>query len=292
VKIFVTGTESFIGKELIRQCDEKGIAISGCDAVEPTDSRFRKVDIRSQDILDAIPEGVDALVHLASLSTDDQCRDNAHDCFDVNVLGTIRLMNAAREKSAKQFIFASTEWVYDNFIDDEIKDEESLIDIRNHTSEYALSKLVSEANLRQKYHHGFCPVTILRFGIVYGPRERGGSAVESLLKNVQTKDEITVGSLKTGRCFIHVSDIVGGIISSIGLDGFNILNLQGDRLITLKDIIETSMKVTGRKPNLIEKAPDNVSLRNVSNKKATGLLDWKPEIDLETGIRGLLESSE
>ena len=56
----------------------------------------------------------------------------------------------------------------------EIKDENSMINVGNIKSEYALSKLVSEINLTQKYRQGFCPVTILRFGIVYGPRKRIG----------------------------------------------------------------------------------------------------------------------
>ena len=54
----------------------------------------------------------------------------------------------------KQFIFASSEWVYDQFKEGVPKTENDLIDIANHTSEYALSKLVSEANLRQKYGSG------------------------------------------------------------------------------------------------------------------------------------------
>lgn len=289
MKIFITGTESFVGKELIAQCEKTGIEITGCDVRQPLDERFYQVDIRSKNVVDIIPEGVDVIIHLAALSTDALCRDKAHECFDINVMGTLNLIKAAQEKKAGQFIFASTEWAYDSFKENETKDEDSFINILNHTSEYALSKIVSEQNLNQKYKHGFCPVTILRFGIIYGPRESNWSAVEALYNSVRNNDEIIVGSLKTGRCFIHVSDIVSGIIRSIGIAGFNVLNLEGDKLILLGDIIKTSRKLLNKNPIVTEKNPDSPNVRNVSNRKAKKVLNWQPSIDLETGIKSLME---
>jgi len=280
MKIFITGSDGFIGGEVVSRCKEKGIEFVGVDIR----SGF---DVRAKDIASAIPEGVDAVVHLAGLSDDNMCRDNAYAAFELNVLGTINLMEAAAARGAKQFIFASTEWVYDNCAADEVKTEDSVINIANHTSEYALSKLVSEANLRQKYQRGFIPVTILRFGIVCGSTGAKKSAVESLFYNVRDKDEVTVGSLQSGRCFVHVSDIASGIIKSVGLEGFNIVNLSGDKLATLSDIIETSRKVLNKNPRIIESNSENVSVRNISNKKAKEILGWRPELTVETWIEKL-----
>ncbi len=291
MKVVITGAKGFIGRELISQCKEREIEVVGIDVIESSEKNYYKADITSKEISEIIPEGTDAIIHLAALSRDPDCRDKAYDCFNLNVMGSLNLIEAAQKKNAKQFIFASSEWVYDNFTESEIKNEDSLINIANHKSEYALSKLVSEANLRQKYQHGFCPVTILRFGIIYGPRKTNWSAVESLFNAVKTKEEITVGSLKTGRCFIHVSDIALGIIKSISLEGFNVINLQGNRLITLKDIIETSKKILNKNPKTIEKDPNNISVRKVSNEKAINLLKWKPEIDLKTGLKSLTITS-
>lgn len=288
MEIFITGAEGFIGRELMSQCQKQGINAVGVDFTGSSKPDCSQIDIRSKDIVESVPQGVDAIVHLAALSRDADCRDRAYQCFDINVVGTLNLIEAAKKKKAKQFIFASSEWVYDNCTKDEIKTEESLINIANHQSEYALSKLVSESNLRQKYQHGFCPVTVLRFGIVYGPRKDGWSAVESLFHDVKNRDEVMVGSLKTGRRFIHVSDIASGIIKSIGLDGFNIINLEGDALITLEDIIETAKKILSKNPKIIESAPANVSIRDISNEKAKKILKWKPEIDLERGLKSLL----
>ncbi len=274
MKIFLTGVDSFVGKELLTQCKKEDIELIGCDVKQQSDKRFHQIDICSKSIIDVIPENVDAVVHLAALSTDTLCRNKAYECFDINVMGTLNLMEVAQKKKARQFIFASTEWVYDSFRENEMKDETSFIKIANHTSEYALSKIVSEQNLKQKYMHGFCPTTILRFGIIYGPRESNWSAVEALHNSVRNNDELTVGSLRTGRCFIHVSDIVSGIIKSIGIGGFNILNLEGNKLVLLGDIIETSKKLLDRNPIVIEKDPGNPSVRNVSNRKAKEILNW------------------
>ena len=285
--LFITGCESFVGQELIRQCDEKGITYIGIDAISSTNRFCSKADIRSKDIAELIPEGAEAIVHLAALSRDIECENNAYECFDINVMGTLNLIDACEKRDVKQFIFASTEWVYNSFEGETPKDENSFIDISKHTSEYALSKLVTESNLRQKYNRSFCDVTILRFGIIYGKRENNFSAVESIYFQVKNNNMISVGSLKTGRYFIHVKDIADGIIKSIGLKGFNIINLEGNKFVSLLEIIETAEDVVGNKVVVKESDPENISIRNVSNQKAKKILRWNPDIDLNTGIKYL-----
>ena len=207
-------------------------------------------------------------------------------------MGTLNLINSALKKNVKQFIFASSEWVYNDFKMDEEQDETSLININKHTSEYALSKLVSEANLRQQYERGFNSVTILRFGIIYGSRKNNWSAVESIFNTVKNNDEVIVGSLKNGRRFIHVSDISDGIIKAIGLKGFNVINLSGEEIITMYDIIETSQKILGKTVKIIENNASTINIRNPSNNKAKTLLNWKPKILFNQGLKSLKDYLE
>lgn len=276
MRVFVTGSKGFVGKELVSQCEKQGIEVIGVDLPE--------ADVCSKEISELIPDGIDAIINLAALSKDPDCKNRAYECFRSNVMGTLNLIDVAEKKKAKQFIFASSEWVYDNCTDEETKDEGSFINIANHTSEYALSKLVSEANLRQKYQHGFCPVTILRFGIVYGNRKMGASAIESIFQSVRHQDAVEVGSLETGRHFIHVSDIIKGIISSIGIDGLETININGSKLITLSDIIIASMDILQKHPSIIEKDSDSKNVRRISSKKAEYVLGWKAEVGLEAGL--------
>jgi UDP-glucose 4-epimerase len=288
MNIFITGTESFVGKEVIQQCDAKGYNVSGVDSISPKDKRFKAFDIRNPEIDNLIPDNTDTIIHLAALSRDPDCKDKAYECFDINVMGTLNLINAAKKKNVKQFIFASSEWVYDNCTKEDLKTEDSVIKIQDHTSEYALSKLVSENNLRQKFSHGMSDVTILRFGIIYGPRKNNWSAVESLFNQVATQPELKVGSLATARCFIHVNDIARGIVSSVGLKGLNTINLQGSKLLSLKEVIETSKVVLGKNPNVIETNPINASIRNISNEKAKRLINFEAKYDITAGLKSLL----
>ena len=286
--IFITGAAGFVGKELVLQCQQQGIeyiAVDIADSVTPKPNHY-KVDLRSKDIVHFIPKGTDAIIHLAGLTSDPSCKNKAYECFDANVMATLNLIDAAQQKKVKQFIFASTEWIYGPFEEGEVKDENSLIDITKLDSEYALSKLVVESNLRQKFQHGFCPVTILRFSIIYGSREKG-SAVEAIFKAVKSQDKVTVGSLKTGSCITHVDDIASGIIKSLGLKEFQIFNLGGDSLISLKNIIEVSEKILNKKVKMEELDSNNVSVRNISNKKAKETLNWQPKVNLKEGLNRL-----
>ena len=291
MRIVITGAGSFVGKELIHQCKTKNFDIIGIDAIDlpSPDFEFHKCDIKSTKINDIIPENTDILVHLAALSRDPDCRGKAYECFNTNVMGTLNLIKTCLEKNVKQFIFASSEWVYDKFEEGKEKDENAFLDISNHTSEYALSKLVSESNLRQQFDNQLCPVTILRFGIIYGPRKSNWSAVESIASAVKNQDEVTVGSLKTGRRFIHVSDIANGIIQSFNLTGFNIINLTADKVITLGEIIEKSQEIFKKSVKIIEKDPTNINIRNPSNQKAKQILNWQPKIGLIDGLKSINE---
>lgn len=285
----ITGSESFVGRELIAQCRKNSIAFTGLDLVDKKepDYIYYQIDINSPEIGDCIPENVDAVVHLAALSRDADCKGKAYECFDNNVMGTLNLIKACKTKNVKQFIFASSEWVYDEFIGDEEKDENAFIDIAKHKSEYALSKLVSESNLKQQYDKGFCATTILRFGIIYGPRRNNWSAVESIASQIKNNNEIKVGSLKNGRKFIHVSDIASGIIKSIGLNGFHIINLCGDKIITIQKLIESCEDVFNKKIRILENNPNEQNIRNPDNSKAKIILKWIPEIELKEGLKSI-----
>ena len=285
--LFITGSNSFIGQELIRQCDEKGITITGIDVAPGTRSDCTVADICDADIGKHIPENVDAIIHLAGLTRDPDCKNQAKKCFQANVMGTLNLIDAAQEREASQFIFASSEWVYDSFEPNVAKTERSAVDASKLTSEYAFSKYVSEVNLRQKFQHGFMPVAILRFGIVYGPRKSNWSAVEALFNTVATSESVSVGALATSRRFIHVSDIAAGILAAVGLPGFEVINLQGANQVSLGDVIAESQSVLGRNIPVSESNPAAPSIRLIDNSKAASVLSWSPQIPLAEGLRSV-----
>lgn len=284
-RLFVTGLGSFIGRALARRAAAAGVAVVGVDAAAPDGDAWTPADIRDPEIASAIPAGTDALIHLAALSRDPDCRGRARRCFDVNVMGTLNLIDAAKARGVGQFVFASSEWVYDRLEPGVEATEEAPIDAANLASEYALSKFVSESNLRQQAAQGFCPATILRFGIVYGPRRSNWSAVEALLNTTATEGEIRIGARATARRFVHVDDVADGILAAVGWRRpFDVFNIQGGALVSLGEVIATASDHLSRTPRIVETDPDRPSIRAVSNRKAAAELNWTARIDLRQGI--------
>jgi len=288
MKLLVTGAASFVGQELVKQCDRLGYEHVGIDIAAAAQDP-RTVDIRDPDLAASIPEGLDAVIHLAAISRDPDCRRDPVACYDVNVAGTVNVFQAAHARGARQFIFASSEWVYDSFDPVLAKSEDDPIDCSRLTSDYALSKLAAESALRIRHLQTGMPVTVLRFGIIYGPRPAQWSAVETLLAAVAGGGPVTVGSKATARCFIHVGDIARGILAAIGRPGHDIINLQAEAPISLGQIIGGSADLLGLRPEIIETDPAHPSIRNVSGEKAKFLLGWRPRIGLSAGLESIAD---
>jgi len=196
MSLFVTGSESFIGRALFERCRSLGIDAVGIDSAAPSDIASRQADIRDPAISDLIPEGA-TVVHLAAISRDSECRADPRGAFEINVTGTLNVAAAAQKRKATQFIFASSEWVYGEVRNDEVQLEDGPIDVTAVKSEYALTKIVGEQCL--KLTCTLPAITILRFGIIYGPRTANWSAVENLFNAVRTQDEVKVGAARTAR---------------------------------------------------------------------------------------------
>ena len=282
--ILITGSESFIGKELIKQLINEKISFIGIDLIEKKNSNYdyRKIDINDKNLMIKIPEKITVIIHLAAISRDSDCEKNKSKCFETNIIGTLNIIDFAIKKNVNQLIFASTEWVYENFAKT-FQTEEDEINILNHISTYAISKLICEVNLKL-ISNKLKGITILRFGIIYGLRKTNWSAVESIFNSIKNNNEIIVDSLKNARRFVHVTDICKGIIQSLGLNGFNIVNLTGNKLISIKSIIEESEKILNKKVKIYEKNPKSVNKRNPSNKKAKKIIKWEPKISLKEGL--------
>ena len=286
MKLVVTGSRSFIGREFFRQCAAgEGIFLAGID----TAPGHVEMDIRDPRVATVIPEQADALIHLAAISRDADCRRRPKLAFEVNVGGTLNLIEAARARGVRQFIFASSEWVYGEVANDAVQTEESVIDASRIVSEYALTKIAGERLLEMTYRQGSpTAVTVLRFSIVYGERPENWSAVESLFHAVERDPVVEVnGSLASGRRFIHVADVASGILAAIGRTGYEVFNLSGDSLVRLREVIEVSSAILDRHPQVREGDPGAVSIRNPDNAKARRLLGWQPQYDLRRGLETL-----
>jgi len=282
--LFITGAESFVGKRLVKHCKDKNISYSGVDIAASEDSNISKIDICDVELSELIPfESV--VIHLAAISRDPDCAKNPSLANKINVEGTLNVLRSAKLKDCRQLIFASSEWVYGQVSNDAEQHESDEIHIQRLDSIYAITKAVGEHYL--KLLREDLAVTILRFGIIYGPRPNNWSAVESLFHSVKDKEEVVVGSLKAGRRFIHVDDICAGILAAVGQTDFEIFNLSSDSTATLGQVIEESKRIHDTIPRVTESSAEKISLRNPSNLKAKQQLNWSPSVSLSDGLKSL-----
>ena len=204
-------------------------------------------------------------------------------CIDVNVNGTLNLIKAAK-KLVKTFIFASSEWVYGDTRSNRLNENSDLV-IDKKYSLYAQSKIVIEKFLDT--NRSFKNTNILRFGIIYGSSvKKNWSLIEKIFEKVKNNNNLHIGSKKTARKFIHLDDLINGILLSIKLKGFNILNLTSNEKIGLNQIVKISEKFL-QKIKVIELNAREPSI-NINSMKAQNLLKWKLNIKFKNYIRIML----
>ena len=186
-----------------------------------------------------------------------------------------------KKKKVKKFIFISTEWVYENNINN------LTIDPSLYESEYSLTKYLAENILKKT--KGITNI-ILRLGIVYGNNPKYSSTIDKICKDILDKKNIKVGSLKTARKYLHVLDVVDAILQSLKLNESTIIDIQGQKLINFKKILNTFSKIINKKIDIKEINPNKFSIRKQNKILKNKNFKWKPKIDISTGLKMIYEN--
>jgi UDP-glucose 4-epimerase len=291
-KILLTGSNGFVGSFLKKNLLKNNrYSIIGVDCnknnFKHKNYTFYKLDLQSNDLLKKLSNHkIDYIIHLAAISTDRVFKEDLNNSFKNNINSTLNLLNLAEKKKIRNFIFASSEWVYGDNNKKKILNENFIINRAKLKSSYGLSKLICEDLIINSYNlQKINKYNILRFGIIYGPREKPGSVVEGLLKESLEGVVKINGSLATARKFIYIDDLVSGIVKSIKNKNTATFNLTNNKLNSLKDIL--SVIKTNIRPNLIIKNINNSSpvIRNTTNAFIKKKLLWNPKISLSKGIK-------
>jgi UDP-glucuronate 4-epimerase len=302
----ITGGAGFIGSNLIRQLLKEKCRVTCIDNFDPfyspdiknlnlhdfkNDSRFRLISydlgkISVEELLDNIREPVDLVVHLAAKAGVRPSIQNPLAYQQANVIGLQNMLDFAKEKSIKQFVFASSSSVYGINNHFPWKEDESLMPI----SPYAMTKLAGEM-LGHVYSKLYgIRFIALRFFTVYGPGQRPDLAIHKFTKAILQEKPITMyGDGSTSRDYTYIDDIVQGIIATTKYDksDFEIINLGNNYSIELRKLIEQLEMVIGKKA-LIEKQPEqpgDVPKTFADIEKAERLLDYQPQTKLEDGLK-------
>lgn len=251
-----------------------------------------KADIRDKEQLTDIFEQSkpELIIHLAAMPGVRPSIEDPYLYFDVNVSGTLTVLEAMRKTGIDKMIFASSSSVYGNnqklpFSESEPAD--------NPISPYASSKRACEL-LCFTYHslfgfHIFC----LRFFTVYGPRQRPDLAIHKFTNRILENKPIQIyGDGTASRDYTYISDVLEGINNSISrLKGFNIYNIGESKTISLNNMIETIENSLGKKAikEFLPKQLGDVEKTYADIEKARRELNYNPVFDFKEGIKEFIK---
>lgn len=233
------------------------------------------------------------IIHLAARAGVRPSIEQPGFCADVNITGTLNLLELCREFRIAKFVFGSSSSVYGATSRAPFSEEH--VELRP-ISPYAATKLAGEM-LVYTYAHLFkLPVICLRFFTVYGPRQRPDLAIHKFTALIEAGSAVPVfGDGSTGRDYTYIDDIVAGVLASAEYDlaatqdaaPFEVFNLGNSHPVKLSELLDLLERVTGKKAVRQTKPlqPGDVPLTWADISKAGRLLGYRPETDLATGLQ-------
>ena len=310
-RVLVTGAAGFIGSHLCDRLLADGCRVVGLDnfdsfypestkranlaaALQNPGMRLIEGDIRDGVLLEGLFTDVplDAVVHLAARPGVRPSLDAPEPCIQVNVDGTLQLLEAMRRHHVGRLVFGSSSSVYGNssippYSEDQIADRP--------ISPYAASKRAGEL-LVHSYHHLFGLAAVcLRFFTVFGPRQRPDLAIHKFSRLMRNGQALPIyGDGESGRDYTYVDDAVEAIVRSLRLTGANgesapckeILNVGRSEPVTLNELLQHLATALKEKPRLDRQPeqPGDVAFTCASTERIERVLDFRPQVGLEEGL--------
>ena len=209
---------------------------------------------------------------------------------EVNVRGTIMLLEAARRWPLHTFVFASSSSVYGGL--DTVPFQETA-SVTRPVSPYAATKLAGE-QLCYTYHHLHrVPTTCLRFFTVYGPRQRPEMAIHHFVKLIHDDKPVPVyGDGGARRDFTYIEDIVQGVLAALDRPfPFEVFNLGESETISLSELIRLMESLIGKATRLevLPPQPGDVSITFADITKAKQLLGYQPTTPIRSGLKRFVQ---
>ncbi|MBZ5659126.1 MAG: GDP-mannose 4,6-dehydratase [Acidobacteriia bacterium] len=310
-RILLTGGAGFIGSHVAEALLRGNASLSIVDSLDDFyspawkkanldavrragDFEFFETDIRDKDrmrvaVARAKP---DAIIHLAARAGVRPSIEQPELYEQVNVAGTVNLLELSREFHVSRFLFGSSSSVYG--ASSRAPFSEDNFDLRP-ISPYAATKLAGELFGHTYAHLYKIPVVCLRFFTVYGPRQRPDLAIHKFVARIEKGQPIPIfGDGETGRDYTYVEDIVAGVMAALdyefpatGKAPFEIFNLGNSHPVKLGELVRMLESATGKKAIIQRESVQqgDVPLTWADIAKAGRLLGYRPQTGLEEGLR-------
>lgn len=293
MRALVTGGSGFIGSHVVDKLRSHGVQVRVFDMVLPTfrnDVEFYHGSVMDLEALSGAINGVDVVFHLAAVADVNDVYENPHYAASINVTGTINVLETVRRARPRRLrvIYGSTTWVYSD-VAGAVVDERTPLIAPSHF--YTATKIASEYYCQAYSKQYDVPVTILRYGIPYGPRGRDAAVIPIFVRKAVGGEPLTLaGDGSQFRQFVYVEDLAEGNVLALKAIAENkIYNLDGSTKITIRQIAETIGELVGNVT--IEHTPGrpgDFTGKSVSSELARSELGWDPKTPLHEGIRRYL----
>lgn len=308
-RYLVSGAAGFIGARVSTMLTADGHSVVGIDNLNDAyDVRIKHYrldrlidrpgftfvhgDICDRPLLDQIGRengSFDAVIHLAARAGVRVSLNDPWQVVDTNLIGTVNLLELARQTGIQKFVLASSSSVY-GANPPFPTPEEAPTD--HPMQQYAATKKAAEV-MSYVYHHIYdLDVTVFRYFTVYGPAGRPDLALFRFVQWIAEGRPVRLnGDGSQARGFTFLDDIARGTILGLKPLGYEIINLGGHESISMNELIAMIEKILDQRANIeyapYHKADIRNSLADVS--KARRILGWEPVVGLEQGVRSMID---
>jgi UDP-glucuronate 4-epimerase len=305
VKALVTGAAGFIGSHLVKHLLERGDEVVGLDNfndyydprikrrnLEPCMDRssFTLIegDIRDRALMEKVfaEHNFHAVVHLAAMAGVRPSLERPDLYFDVNVNGTLNILECVKQFGTEKLVFASSSSVYGGNKKVPFSEED---DVSFPVSPYAASKRAGEI-MCYTYHHLYgLNIYSLRFFTVYGPGQRPEMAIHKFVRRILKGEPIPMfGDGSSRRDYTYIDDIMDGVLKALDrCEGYRIYNLGESRTVKLSDLVARIESECGKKA-VIERLgdqPGDVPQTYADIERARSELGYAPSVPIEEGLK-------
>lgn len=304
MRFLVTGGAGFIGSNITKRLVEKGYFARVLDNFATgqrsnLDNIINDIELIEGDIRDfwtvvKATKGIDYILHQAALPSVPRSIDNPLTTTEVNINGTLNLLEAARFNNVQRVVYASSSSVYGD--SPVMPKEESMKPMPK--SPYAITKLAGEEYCINFYNLYGLETVAIRYFNVFGPHQNPFSQYSAVIPKFinllkQDKPPTIYGDGTTSRDFTYIDNVVNAnLLACEKKDAAgHVINIACNKAFTLNDLAEKLNKILGK--NIVpiygpdKKGDVKHSLADIT--KAKEILKYKPEIDFDEGLKKTVE---
>lgn len=295
-KVLITGGAGFIGSHIIEVLKKEDCDITVLDNLHtglrenvPENVRLIEMDIRDKRVIDVFEKyQFDVVLHLAGQTMVNVSVDDPFYDADINIMGTVNILEACRKTGVKRIVFSSTAATYGDIEKVPIREEFSV----NPLSFYGLSKLTVEKYLKLYHDLYGLEYVILRYANVYGERQGDGGegGVISIFTKKIAKDESFVihGDGKQTRDFVYAGDVARANWYAANTEYCNtIYNVSTNSETSIRELVDLLERASGKTIDRQygERREGDIYRSVLDNSKIVTNLNWMPMINLQEGLK-------